>query len=250
LAQQLLGQAAERLTQTVQANRQREALAQLLGGTPAEPGQSPAGGQMAQPGTAGILQTGQLTPQQMQAFLLAGGNPETLLSLLPKPQAPIKVGAGDVLLDPATMQPLFQAPAEQKPLSTLGKIASDLGIDLNAPEGFQRAVQVMQQTQAPGATVNVGTGQIDPLDQPIPVNELRALQAPGGTPLPVGTTYRQASQMGVIPIDAAQAQAEQQQAQEQAARREQQQTTMADIVGQDIQRALALSEQALTTGAV
>src|SRR5690554_2337798 len=88
LTQQLLGQAADRLTQTVQANRQREALAQLLVGTPAEPGQSPAGGQMAQPGTAGILQTGQLTPQQMQAFLLAGGNPETLLSLLPKPQAP------------------------------------------------------------------------------------------------------------------------------------------------------------------
>lgn len=76
--------------------------------------------------------------------------------LFPKPKDPIKLGAGDVLVDPNSYQPLFTAPNKDPEKDKLILMMQTAGIDPASPDG-QKIVRdwiTKQTTHAPAATAN------------------------------------------------------------------------------------------------
>lgn len=56
---------------------------------------------------------GPALPVTMPAALAAGLSPQEVAALMPAPKAPIKLGTGEVLLDPATMRQVASGPARE-----------------------------------------------------------------------------------------------------------------------------------------
>jgi hypothetical protein len=76
-----------------------------------------------------------LSPQEVKMGLASEGVRQALLSRMMDPKAPIKVNAGDTLLDPTTMQPIYQAPST----STTSGPKSDYQqrVEIAASQGMQ-----------------------------------------------------------------------------------------------------------------
>lgn len=90
------------------SSRRNQMLAQWLSGQPQASQNAPADG-------VGPTQTRQPTRQEMQAWALRGMNvaPELATQMAVKygmPEAPIKLGANETLIDPVTKQPIFSRP--------------------------------------------------------------------------------------------------------------------------------------------
>ena len=150
-----------------------EAMAQLLAGTPDQPGQGPKalGPGATEPGILARLMGPASEPQgpptsptpgapgllpgvsQEQAMALAM-NPGVANALLQRrfasPPGPVNVAPGASLVDPTTGQPIFTAPgAPASAQSILGKVAADANLDLSTPEGMNEAIRLIQATATP-----------------------------------------------------------------------------------------------------
>jgi hypothetical protein len=128
--------------------------------------------------------------------------------------------------------------------------AAALGIDISTPEGQAQYQQFRQGLSRPPVTNINMPGALDPRDAPIDVVDLQRLTGPDGAPLPVGTTYRQAQELGAVSLDARQAQAEEQAASDAAAKRMAAKEATGNLVLQDIGRALELVEGGWAAGPV
>jgi hypothetical protein len=121
----------------------------------------------------------------------------------------------------------------QGPQSGIGKIVADMGGDPTNPQHLAAAAALMKSTHA-GTNVTV---------EGSPRYEVG--QVPQGQRL-VYDEQGRPTHLETMPGSELERQFAQEQ--EQASARQRQQTTMADIVGEDINRALALSEGGWTTG--
>ena len=171
MAAQLIGNAIGGFGAARDQQKQKAALGQLLTGKPAEMGAGlsggPAGldpklagpalamtqGGMAKPAIPGLLETGQLTPQMAQAYMLQGGDPAALASMMPQQMDPYqqaKLGIDTQKLE-LERQKMAQPPGPQ---SGIGKVMADFGLDPSNPEHVQRASEIMKSSSA-GTNVDI-----------------------------------------------------------------------------------------------
>jgi len=145
------------------AEQQRQARSKALRDAilPASPGMASPNGDYSGDFTA-PASLGGFDPQKYFDNLAAAGDDSALdvLPMLNKTQAPIKLGAGDQLLDPKTFKQLAMNPkaADEDALMQRMKAA---GIDPTSPQGqaLIRGWLTKQATHAPGTQVSVNTGQ-------------------------------------------------------------------------------------------
>lgn len=94
--------------------------------------------------------------------------PQVAASMLsPKENKPITVAAGGTVFDPTTNQPIYTAPKESGPLSSLGKLESDRKAGLIDEATYQRELKARDKRGT--TTVNVPPTVINnhlPLDKP------------------------------------------------------------------------------------
>lgn len=157
MAQQLIGRGLGQWAEMDERNKQRNAMGQLLAGKQAalDPGvasldiRKTQGGPAFTPKVQGLLETGNLTPQMAQAYMLQGGDPNALAGMMPKqPEAFTgKVGPGDTVFQGG--RPVYTAPAEAKgPMSGIGRVMADFGLNPNNPADVQRASEIMKSASA------------------------------------------------------------------------------------------------------
>ena len=83
------------------------------------------------------------TKKRQLGALATPASINALSALTPRPQQPIKVGAGETLFDPNTQQPIFQAPVTRAAQSPLGKVQSDIQSGLIPEDLRQEAISAV-----------------------------------------------------------------------------------------------------------
>jgi hypothetical protein len=94
--------------------------------------------------------------------------------MAPKERGPIKLGAGESLIDPESFKPVYAQPAApSKPLDPLGQLEADRRAGLIDDEGFNARRELLT-TRAPPATLQVQMVPMSP-------QEIAAAGLPSGT---------------------------------------------------------------------
>lgn len=106
---------------------------------------------------------------QIVKYLMAGGDASMFGDAIASnlgfgsPKDPIKLGAGDTLVDPNTYKPIYSAPKPAelvKPYSNAGEIKADLDAGFLTPEEAQQALAGLQKAGT-SLRVNPDTGEVE-----------------------------------------------------------------------------------------